>query len=414
MKVTQSPKFYISHISTSGKPNKTSNNNKNEKIFGQDVVPIVTVSKEKEKSFGENTTGINDTYTHDYNIISVDTKIKRYLRSKHNNINSINAKLDRLADEYLKTSSITGKIHLKNEIIILNEEKVKIERSYEEYENKTRNYITKYKDLKLYTPKIYFGSSLNLEDDPYREQRLLTISKYLNIASYYYNLNIRRCNDRTTGGKKCNICGLNTEKSVGGRLCPKGHWFPISNNQKYVYNYDVTSKPSYNRSETFEDAFLSYQGLQKDKPPQEVYDTIQNSMNSYKIKPKDLEEDVLLEILKENKLSSQYHNMRLIFHNITGAKLPDLSDLRNRIMRRHEIIESVYHKEKTKDRKNFLDGQYMLWSILKMENYSCKKSEFSMLKTEDVIKYHDDTMERILHRLRKENDEFDWPFYPAL
>ncbi len=242
--------------------------------------------------------------------------------------------------------------------------------------------------------------------------KIINMSGFTDITSDYYNLNIRRCNDRTTCGKKCNICGLDTERNTEGRLCPKGHWFPISNNQKYAHNYDVTSRPSYNRSDTFEDAFLSYQGLQKDKPPQEVYDTIQKSMNFYKIKPQDLEEDVLHEILKENKLFSQYHNIHLIFHNITGAKLPELSELRNRIMRRHKIIELVYRKEKTKDRKNLLGSQYMLWSILKMENYSCKKSEFLMLQPKNVIKYHDDTMERILHHLRKENDEFDWPFYP--
>ena len=100
---------------------------------------------------------------------------------------------------------------------------------------------------------------------------------------------------------------------------------------------------------------------------------------------------------------------KLIHHIITGEKLPDLKDKEELVIQDFKILTKLYDDKfkfkTTTNRKNFLHTQYVLFQLLKKHKFSCKSSDFNLLKTLDRKTFHDNLCKKLF-------EELGWNFQP--
>ena len=111
----------------------------------------------------------------------------------------------------------------------------------------------------------------------------------------------------------------------------------------------------------------------------------------------------ILLFLKETKNSKHYEDVNLIYYNLTGNKINDISDIENVIMEDFEKLTNaydvLYKNNHNIDRKSFINSQYVLYQLLLKHKHPCNKEDFNILKTSDRQTFHDDVCSELFRYL---------------
>lgn len=167
---------------------------------------------------------------------------------------------------------------------------------------------------------------------------------------------------------------------------------------------NMNSKYTYDRKTHFKDCLYQFQGKQNVSIHRKVYQDILDQLVSYSIIPsnyKDLPKEMAFEqvtkehiflFLKQTNHVKHYEDATLIFHELTGKPIPDISFLEEQLIQDFDMLVEQYDRKyrNTTDRKNFINTQYILYQLLNRHHYPCSKDDFNMLKTIDRRYYHDE------------------------
>jgi len=200
----------------------------------------------------------------------------------------------------------------------------------------------------------------------------------------------------------CELCGTQEEKSYK------------SSSYKDISRVNISNKYTYERRIHFKDCINQYQGKQNSTIDQKVYKDIEKQLELHGLIdnvpgiPKTarfakVNKEHILLFLKETGHSKHYEDIVLIYYNITGKKIDDISHLEDKLMEDFDQISNVYD-QKFKftgkiDRKSFINTQYVLFQLLRRHKYPCKREDFNMLKTLDRKSFHDDIVKEIFEHL---------------
>jgi hypothetical protein len=156
------------------------------------------------------------------------------------------------------------------------------------------------------------------------------------------------------------------------------------------------------------------QGKQNSTIDPKVYDDIERQLDIYgllkgdKNTPKHIRYEKVTKqhiffFLKETKHTRHYEDSILIYHNLTGKKVDDISHLENQLMEDFDQISATYDKlykfTGLVDRKSFINTQYVLYQLLIKYKYPCDKKDFNTLKTVDRKAFHDQILSTIFQHL---------------
>lgn len=233
--------------------------------------------------------------------------------------------------------------------------------------------------------------------------------------------------------RKCvdDVTIINDAKSVGN--CPKcngipiihgnkaecsscGHKISLSQPETNSNNITNGSKSDYWRSETFEEYIDDVQGLGKNPVPPEVYETIYEHCDIYKIDIKKLIKSDIRRILQKYDFTDWYSSVNLIANKLTGCPLVDIKKYKERLMIRHSIFETEFMAiRETEGRRNFLQNWYVLFVFLLMEGFLPNNEDFGSLATRDAVVNHDKITEKICTRIQSrqtdtEKKSMSWNF----
>ena len=104
--------------------------------------------------------------------------------------------------------------------------------------------------------------------------------------------------------------------------------------------------------------------------------------------------------LKELGYSKHYENINLIYSNITGKKLDDISHLVDRMIQDFDILSDTYDRKfSDTNRKNFINTQYVLFQLLRKHGHACDKEDFTNLKTVDRKFFHEEMIKKLFQEL---------------
>ena len=364
----------------------------------------------------------------DIDILQIDEIIKNELLKDSTKLDEYYKKVDYLK-EIIHQNNLSDRIKQKiqEDITTIQEtiESIKNQERYISYMNETTDILDQYKKTISKPIKITFigkkVKDIHLEE--YIKQFCKIARKYIELEKY---VTIEPENDKNKlackhcGEKKkyeilenkifiCIVCGFQNEI--------------LKNSLSYkdTSRVNISGKYTYERRIHFRDCMNQYQGKQNSTIHKKVYDDIQEKLISYGIISKDetiekqirytkvTKEHILL-FLKETEHSNHYEDSNLIYHNITGKTLDDISHLEQRLLDDFDALSSLYDKKyrnnKKTNRKSFINTQYVLYQLLKRHKHPCRKEDFNILKTLDRKNFHDEVCKDLF-------EELGWNFTPS-
>jgi hypothetical protein len=182
---------------------------------------------------------------------------------------------------------------------------------------------------------------------------------------------------------------------------------------KDVDRVNLNNKYTYDRKTHFRDCIYQFQGKQNVSISNKVYDDILQQLLSHGIIPQnytDLPKEMAFEhvtkehiflFLKQTKHVKHYEDVILIYREITGKVVPDISHLEEKLILDFDLLVEQYDKKFKNhlERKNFINTQYILFQLLNRHHYPCTTEDFNMLKTIDRRYYHDEICSMLFEEL---------------
>ena len=109
--------------------------------------------------------------------------------------------------------------------------------------------------------------------------------------------------------------------------------------------------------------------------------------------------------LSETDHNLHYEDINLLHYQFTGIPCPDISHVRNEIFEDFDKVISIYETMDV-DRINSLNGQYILYQLLRRRKVKVNENDFSMLKTRERLLEYDAIYSSICLKL-------EWNFYAS-
>ena len=260
------------------------------------------------------------------------------------------------------------------------------------------------------------------------------IFDFLEVARKYIQIDMVREIQREEN--KCPVCDANFDitpcemDESGTMICSCGSEKIAVTRSPYYQNTTRVnnSRSNYEDRKNFRKVIMRYQGKQPDKPPTELYGTLDKYFIDKRL-PKIMVEDVMefispkyirnLELnsegekdgttrilmykaLKEIGNSNYYDHINLILHVCWEWSLPDILHLEDLIMDDYDASQRIY-EVLPKDRKSSLNSQFRLYKHLRRRGFPCKAKDFKIPTTPDKVEFHETYWAKICEALGWEN-----------
>lgn len=238
-------------------------------------------------------------------------------------------------------------------------------------------------------------------------------NKYKQIAKQFYS-NMNQSKNQETK-VQCLICHETLENTNVCENCgAETDFLQLSFSYKDTERINIISKYTYERKIHFRDCLNRFQGKQNSTISPKVYETLIEQFKKHGLvneegktkeeKFKNITKRHINMFLKETGYSKHYEDVNLIFHNITGGKLDDVSHLEEQLLHDFDVLSDLYDKMYLKDnkidRKSFINSQYVLFQLLKRHKYPCDKKDFNFLKTIERQYFHDQICSELFKELK--------------
>jgi ribosomal protein S24E len=366
----------------------------------------------------------------DVDILEIDLKIIKNFEEHRMNISVYEDKKKDL-EQCLMLESITQRTRnsliesLKNLEDFLVD--LRTNRTLNFYTIESAEILEKYRNILKEPLKVNFmGKAVKSN----KEKKKL-IFEYLDIASRYFDIKLDTAGSSPEPPpphhhhhKKekisCNNCNNTKDFEVEEGdiyicLNCSSQQFVMRNTTSYkdINRINISSKYMYDRKIHFRDCINQYQGKQNSNISQKVYDDlIQQFESHHLIEPeskhknskerfKNITKEHVSMFLKELSYTKHYENVNLIHYNLTGIKPDDIGYLEDKLLDDFDVITEAYDRLfKHLDRKNFINTQYILYQLLLRHKHTCKKEDFSMLKTIDRKNFHDEICKVLFEEIK--------------
>lgn len=360
---------------------------------------------------------IQGTYNEDYNILYIDEIIRKKLQQeKYGHLTYLKNQYSTLEKEIMqpqtyimREKSLSMMDSIKQEI-----EQIETGARIKIYNEKVKDIIINYKKYSGQIKTVIFDVE---EKEHYEEinsdvrYRLSYIDKFLDIASEYIQLDIIRINNRPTN--ICIGCGFSLSKIAtneeGTQRCPECHT---------EHNVIITAKLAkdgarINTNNSSEDesidnflrAFIRYQGLQTDIPPDSLYEELDEYFQRHgrpcgeeirqlpinnRGRKGDTNHKMIWSALSQIGRAEYYEDANLIGHIYWGWMLPNVMHLRERIIDKYNKTQKGFYQIPAEERcrTSSLGTQYRLWRHLQLEGHECYIDEFKIAENPESLRIH--------------------------
>lgn len=376
------------------------------------------VRREKNEDIEDLPKIIKGSYEYDYNIIYVDTIIRKKLnQEKKLLLYSLKEKYKLLDNISKKPQTYIMRDKTLHEMENLQKEITEIETGerIRKYEELVGNLIEEYKIYRGDVKTISFTDEKVSEGDLDEKTkiRLFIIEKYLEIARQYIEIDVSKKSDKKQD--VCALCNHSLEKvSInmdGNIICPNpecGTEYNMIISIKHPKDGSRSSNSNVGDDDSIDNfikAFNRYQGLQLDLPDENIYneldeyfrqcgrptreEILQLPLNS-RGRRGDTNHKMLLTALSKIGRPNYYEDVNLIGKIYWGWTLPDVSHFKEKIISDYMKTQKVFHEIPIEERDRFssLGTQYRLWRHLQLVGHDCHMDEFKMAENKDSITNH--------------------------
>lgn len=360
---------------------------------------------------------ITGTYTEDYNITYIDEIIRKKIKQekfKH-------TKDLRLQYEKLRNLSLQPQTHIMRQKTLTSMEKLNTEieeitsgKKLQTYDTKVCTILQEYKKFSGKIKTLVFNieePSTFTELDTQAKQRIHLITRYLDIASDYIQIDVIRIVNRPTD--VCDGCGISLNRIVssdeGSIRCPEcftEHSAVILTKlPKDSARINTSGSADDESIENFLRAFNRYQGFQSEQPDPSLYLKLDeyfirhgrregNYIKTLSLTSRgrrgDTDHQMLWTALSDIGESKHYEDANLIGHIYWGWTLPNVMHYKDVIIMHYTKTQKVFYQIPIEERcrSSSLGTQFRLWRHLQLVGHECYKDEFKIAGNSESIRTH--------------------------
>ncbi len=358
-------------------------------------------------------------YTDDFNILEVHQLIlKRFEFQRKSRIEHLTQELLTEQEKLKVPLTVIDRKNVLAKIEKLNEQITRLttRQDIKEYEESVADLIEIYRELGTLPKVVSFSNKKKGTEVETEESRLRhnVISRYLEIARLYIQIDVIR---DIPANDSCRGCGLPyfdmmINEDVGILSCPRCGVERCNLLRSPVFGEmgktQSGTRNGYDDRDNFYKALLRYQGKQQNRLPDNLKDVLDKYFASFglpvseEVRKMPLNSDgktrgattreMIYRALYETGNAVYYEDVNLICHLYWGWVLPDVSHLEEIIMDDYDRTQKIYEKI-PKHRKSNLNTQYRLFKHLQARGWPCSISDFKIVKTREILEYHDATWE---------------------
>jgi|LakMenEpi03Aug12_release.lakeMendotaPanAssembly.Ray.scaffolds.fasta_scaffold320222_1 hypothetical protein len=365
-----------------------------------------------------------------FDIFHIDDKIKKNIKNESKRIIHYKQELENLINLYLNYQKETNisdkkKKELINKIELLKQKINDIENdiSLAEYICVSTPILEKYKKL-IQTPvKVSFFNTSNkkentinnMENDKYE-----LLDEFYDIARKY--IHIKSYKKETTQKYIC-CCGnqnnyTETHNKIICNECSNVHSIQsIQTSFKDIDRVNLSQKYKYKKKVHFRDTVNQYQGKQNKRINPDIFLILEEQFKIHNLvnldgknnsdKYTNITKEHIYMFLFETNNSNYYEDINMIHTYFTGIPCPDISNVEYLLYEDFDKVVDAYESLEDIDRIHFLNGQYILYQLLRRRKVKVKESDFDILKTRERLVEHDEIYQKICMKL-------EWTFLPTV
>uniref|UniRef100_A0A6C0I7M1 Uncharacterized protein n=1 Tax=viral metagenome TaxID=1070528 RepID=A0A6C0I7M1_9ZZZZ len=367
----------------------------------------------------------------DYDILHLDEKIKKYILQESRNIDNYKKELYNLVNLHTSDVPDRKRNEINNRIETLKQKIYEIENDIlmAEYIYTVTPIIEKYKKM-IQTPvKVSFFNTMNKKEQSvntiiskniYENEKYELMDEFYDIAKKY--INIKSYKKETTQKYVCE-CGnqynyIENNNKIICNECSNVHTIQsIQTSFKDIDRVNLSQKYKYKKKVHFRDTVNQYQGKQNKKiEPNtykileeqfEIHNLVNKEGKTYHEKYANITKEHIYMFLFETNNSNYYEDINMIHTHFTGIPCPDITDIEHLLYEDFDKVVDAYESLEDIDRIHFLNGQYILYQLLRRRKIKVKESDFDILKTRERLVEHDEIYQKICMKL-------EWCFLPTV
>lgn len=331
---------------------------------------------------------INATYEDDYDIVSLDTIVTNFIKEESSK------KLKEIEDvlNFIKGYKVDESKELK-----LTKDKSFYESMLDNYLKERGKVLENYLALNGKISPRYFGEVLIESSTKTKEQKLLLVAEYLEVAKRYMPVNIVRIKKT---GSHCQNCGK--KMKTMDEYCHSCRYMSdetivVQKISGKIGNYQ--SDPE--KRENFEKKLNKFQGKFPFIIPSEVFSAIdkyfviyadgQLSKSNMVTIPNDeyggkpgTSKPLMLSVMSNLGLTQYNDNVEVICREYWGWICPDYTMIKDDVMKYYDTITNSLRKI-SKAKRPYVSSPYLLFWILRQMLVKCRKEDFRIPTTTDII-----------------------------
>lgn len=352
---------------------------------------------------------VTDTYTDDYNILYLDSLIKKKLKNSKKDVTHLKREAEFLTNIIQQPQNYIARVKTFQEIEDLN---LKISdilngQDLDIYLSKTSNLIKQYKKLGGKVKTVLYSSDSNSNSDL---SLISVIESYLSIAKNYLNLNIVRVPPQSR--ESCVACGAQLIKvpfnENGFKYCTEcwtEHNCVILATVAKDNGKSNLPSPDGDSINNFLKVLDQYQGLQDTVFDPELFKQLDEYFVSIgrktgaEIKKLELNSrgrrgdtnhKMLWNALSHIQMAVCYNDANLIGHLYWGWVLPNVSHLRERIIDKYNRTQEGFYRipQEERERISSIGTQFRMYKQLQLEGCDVRIDEFRIAGNSDSMRIH--------------------------
>nr|QBK91141.1 MAG: late transcription factor 3-like protein [Pithovirus LCPAC202] len=359
---------------------------------------------------------IHGTYHTDVDIIRIDELINKKLLLEIAGLGQKEKQMILLTNQLNSSVRRSEAVCIRKDLSELAAEidQIRTKQKLFKYQSLSDNLLKSYQEIGRYIQIINFGETAKIGNVD--SNRLRIIMEYLGIARKYIKINLIHIEK---SNQDCQVCSTDLANvypdDTGMIKCPgcqvETHYLQPTQQENYTVNN--TGKSNYKDKETFVKGISRYEGKQKVSFPSDLLDSLdsffeskgypsrKNSPNIELVgtvegrrKRKGTSREMMMTALRETLFSGHYEDCNLLSNLIWGSELPDLTTIRDRILRDYDLSQQVFNRVKG-SRKSSLGADYRLFRHLWHLGFPCHPSDFKIVTTPAIIKYYEEVWEKV-------------------
>lgn len=240
------------------------------------------------------------------------------------------------------------------------------------------------------------------------DQVQLLVSRYIEVAQKFTDFITESTNTNIALCHKCHEQLEDCGDVMWCSVCLETRQSPMKSDVAPIN--ETSTRTTNDKLNHFKLLPQLFQGTEDYDVSEEHVAIIEDYSKRYEINLDSVDKNTLIGILDRTTLREELgDHINLLHHVLTGTELPNISDIEDNIVARHQEVLATYNTIKITLPKRYpLKSWYLFYQYLIMEGYKIEQRDLPISKQKESLEWHNALMKKLAVVLKDRGSKFRW------